>query len=387
VTVTLQASESPSGIAAYALSNDGATWTTTAVSGCTVGQVAACGSSLDAQVPWTLTPGPGTKTVYAKVESTAGVWSAVATATVYVEPDEQAPTVDLTLDGGAASTGSTTATVATTITAPLAGQAGLTFQARYSTDGGQTWTAWQDEGSATSWTATVALPGGASGERTVLEQVEDSDQNLGQGGAAIYYAAPGAGTGAGAAESGASLPCTWPVGGKDVSATCIAQPQVDLSLSPPSSAVLMRASLDGADWGAWVPVAGSLPVNLGSAPGLKTVWVQYQDALGDVTADPAFDPAYYVLDPGPPTVQASWLGGASATDSSGGATLQVQATDPVGTTGMTLAVSENGTYLYRGAFEGMVPLTLTGSGYQQVQVTVTDAAGNAATASLGIYVQ
>jgi hypothetical protein len=325
--------------------------------------------------------------VYVKVESTAGVWSVVATTTVYVEPDQQAPVVDVTLNGGAASTNSTAATVATTITAPLAGQAGLTFQARYSTDGGQTWTAWQSEGSATSWTASVSLPGGASGERTVLEQVQDSDMNLGQGGASIYYAAPGSGTAAGAPESAASLACQWPVGGKDVAATCITQPQVDLILSPPASAVLMRASQDGTDWGPWVPVASSLPANLGSSPGLKTVWVQYKDADGNVTAGTSFDPAYYVLDPGPPTVRASWLSGASATDGSGNATLEIQATDPVGTIGMTLAVSENGTYLYQGVFEETVPLTLTGSGYQQVQVTVTDISGNATTVSLGIYVQ
>ena len=58
VQYALSASESPSGIAAYALANDGSTWTTTTVGSCTVGQVVACQGSLSATGTWTLTPDP-----------------------------------------------------------------------------------------------------------------------------------------------------------------------------------------------------------------------------------------------------------------------------------------------------------------------------------------
>jgi len=384
---SLDATEGTSGIAAYALSNDGTTWTTTAVGGCTVGQVAACQATLSASGTWGLTPGPGAKTVYGKVESTAGVWSAPTAAQVYVNVDQTVPTVNVTLDGGDASTGSTAATAAVAIGDPVAGQAGVTFEARWSVDGGQTWSSWTPEGTATSFDLAVTLPGGASGQRSVLVQVQDSDDNLGQGGATIYYAAPGGTEPSGSVSAGTATACTWPVGGGNVAATCITQPQVNLSLSPPASAVQMRVSLDGATWGGWTPVGTALPLDLGASPGLKTVWVEYEDPQDNITAAAGFGPAYYVLDPGPPTVQASWLGGAAATRGSGGATLLLQAGDPVGTTGMTALVTENGGTLYSGAFADSLALTLNGSGYQTVQVTVTDVAGNATSTSLGIYVQ
>lgn len=389
VTVSLLAAESPSGIAAYALSNNGTSWTTTAVSGCTVGQVAACGASLDGSASWTLTPGPGTKTIYAKVESAAGVWSAIASTTVYVETDQTPPTVNLTLDGGQASTNSTTVTAATQLTDPLAQQAGLSFQARTSTNGGQTWSAWQAEGAAMSWSATLSIPGGASGERTVLEQVEDSDLNVGQGAATIYYVNPTPVTVIGGGGSGGTtatpFPCTWQANGHSVPATCVTVSQVAVPLHPPSGATEMRVSLDDVTWGPWLAAASSVPLDLGASPGAKTVWVQFRNAQGTVEAQA---PAYYVYDPAPPTLQASWVGNASATDSAGNATLQLQASDDVGQPGnLAVTVTENGARLYAGAYQNTIPLTLNGSGYQLVQVTVTDLGGNTTTETLGIYVE
>lgn len=386
VSFGLDATESPSGIAAYALSNDGSTWTTFAVGGCSVGQVAACGSTLSATGTWTLTPGPGSKTVWARVESAAGVWSAPAATTVYVNVDQTVPTVNVTLDGGAGSTASTAVTVGVTVSDPVARRTALTWQARYSTDGGQTWSAWQAEGSAMSWSTSWSIPGGASGERTVLVQVQNSDDNLGQGGATIYYAAAGSGGGAAlpTGGGGAGHACTWPVGGADVAATCVTSSQVTVPLSPPVRAVEMRLSLDDATWGPWQATASSVAVDLGAAAGAKTVWLEYRDAGGAVTAEP---PVYYIYDPAGPTLRASWAGDASATDSGGHATLGLQATDDVGTTGMTVTVTENGGTLYQGAYANTLPLTLTGSGYQQVVVSVTDAGGTTTSVQIGIYVQ
>ena len=384
VPYALDAAESPSGIAAYALSNDGSTWTTTTVGGCTVGQVAACQTSLAATGSWTLTPGPGSKTVWVRVESTAGTWSSPTTTTVYVNTDQTVPTVDVTLNGGAAATASTSVIVAVDVSDPAGTAAGATWQARYSTDGGQTWSAWQAEGSATSWSTPWSIPGGAPGERTVLAQVENSDGNLGQGGATIDYAAPGSGAGASLPASGASHACSWPVGGIQVPATCVTQSQVTVPVTAPSGAVQMRVSLDDVTWGPWLPGAGSIAVDLGASPGPKTVWLKFQDAQGSVTA---LAPVYYVYDPQAPTVAAAWLGNASATDSAGNATLQVQAADDVGTTGMTVAVTENGGTLYQGPYANSIPLTLTGSGYQVVQVSVTDAGGTTTSVQVGIYVE
>jgi len=237
----------------------------------------------------------------------------------------------------------------------------------------------------------VTLPGGPTGTRSVLVQVKDSDDNVGQGGASIQYLNPneaqpgtvGSGSGSG---SGTSVSCTWPIDGFTVQATCVTQPEVTATLAPPSSEIEMRASDNGVTWGPWRPVATSLPVNLPHV-GLNAVWVEYEDASGTVAAATDYNPAYYIYDPGPPTVSVSWAGGVAATSSGGAATLEVQATDPVGTTGMTMLVMEDGSTLYEGPYEASAPLTLTGSGYQTVLVRVTDVAGLSATASVGIYVQ
>ena len=128
----------------------------------------------------------------------------------------------------------------------------------------------------------------------------------------------------------------------------------------------------------------TVAVRTGASAGAKTVWLEYQNGSGTITAE---SPVYYVYDPAGPTLQASWAGNASATDSGGHATLDLQASDDVGTTAMTVTVTENGTQLYSGAYTNTLPLTLTGSGYQVVQVGVTDAGGTTTTVQEGIYVE
>ncbi len=383
VNLTLDASESPSGVAAYALSNDASNWTTVDLAGCTIHQVAACGTTWGSTVGWTLSPGSGSKTVYVRVESTAGVWSAVDTTSIQYIQDPDHLIVDAALDGGASSTTSTMVTMGVTVTD--SGVVAPTFIMRASTNGGATWSAWADEGRGTSWVATQSIPGGASGERTVLVQVEDQYSNVGQGGTTIQYVNPNQPE-AGAVTQGGMRACIWPVTGRSLAATCVVQPLVNVALDPPPGTVQMRASLDGVTWGSWEPVPDSIALNLGASPGLKTVWVQYQSSTGVVTAAVHHDPGYYVYDPGPLTVHAWWLANASATDPSGGATIQLQAFDPVGDTGLTVSVTENGATLYHGDFSASIPVTLSGSGYQLVQLTVTDEAGNTVSTQLGIYV-
>lgn len=382
VPFTLDAVERPSGIAAYALSDDGSAWTVTAVPGCAVGGVAACSSTLRAAGSWTLPPGPGSKTVWARVESAAGVWSSPASATIYVTPDRTVPTVDAVLDGGAHLTATDGVTVDVRVTDSAAAAAALTWRARYSTDGGQSWSAWQPEGGATRWAQPWELPGGAAGPRTVLVQVENSDGNLGQGRATILYApapAPMAPPGPVAAGHG----CWWPIGAQTVEALCVTTPQVQVALALPGGTVRMRVSLNDVTWGPWLPAAASLAVDLGAAPGPKSVWVQAEDASGTVTAEPA---AYYVLDPGTPVVQAAWAGAAAATDASGHATLLLSCSDAAGPAALQVVVTAGGTTLYAGPCAAAIPLQLPGAGYQLVTATATNGAARSGSTELGIYV-
>lgn len=381
----LQASEDLSGIAAYALSNDGLNWTTTTVTGCTVGQVAPCAATLAVSGSWALAPGPGTRTVWARVESAAGVWSTPRTAQVYVGVDRTVPTVDVTLDGGVASTASRAVTLAVDVTDPVtAALPDLTWQARYSGDGGQTWSPWTSQGGLRRWSVAWTIPGGAPGKRTVLVQVENSDDQLGQGGATIHYVGPAPDPVPALDGAAAGRPCAWVAAGVQVQATCVRSSLVSIPLAVPADTVRMRLSLDDVTWGPWQAPSASLPVDLGSGPGGKTVWVQFRSALGLVSPQP---PLYYVYDPAPPVLRARWLGGASATDGAGAAVLEVHARDDAGPQDLALRVSENGVPLYDGPARTSLPLALRGPGYQLVQVQATDAGGQTATVSVGIYVE
>lgn len=384
IPFSLTASETVSGVAAYALSNDGTDWAVTALAGCQVGQPAACSPTLTARGIWTVLAGPGEKTVWAKVESTAGVWSAPQATTVYVAPDSAIPTVDVTLDAGAGATDNTSVQVAVSVSDPMAVQAAVSWRARYSTDGGQSWSPWQSEGASTDWTVPWSVPGGPAGTRTVLVQVENSDAELGQGGSSIYFAPP---SGTGPVPSGAgsgALPCRWPVAGEEVSAICTQSNLVTVPVAVPAGAVQMRVSRDDMGWGPWQGTATHLPVNLGSAPGVKTVWLQFRAGNGAVAANA---PLFYVYDPSAPTVTVSWAADASATSPGGSAILQVQSTDDAGAAGLSMSVTENGVTLYGGPCRGSLPLVLQGAGYQLVQVRVADAAGNQTSTEVGIYVE
>ncbi len=382
VRFSLSAIESPSGIAAYALSNDGVMWSTSSVAGCVVGQVASCARALTTNGQWQLGAGPGSKTVFVRVESTAGVWSAPAAATIYVAPDQMAPAVDVVLDDGAPVTDKTSVSVAVRVSDPAAIASGQTFQARYSDDGGQSWSSWRSEGTARAWLLSWPIQGGAGGRQKVLVQVVDAAGNLGQGSAAIAYVPRATEV---TLPSASSHACPWSVGGHTVEATCVRDAQVVLPLSPAPGAVELRASLNNVTWGPWMPIAKSLPLDLGPGAGGRTVWVAYRTALGSVRAVP---PTWYVVDPAPPQVRARWLGGAGATGPSGLATMQLQGTDDAcGSSALSVQVTEGGSVLYRGRFTNDVPLQLRGSGYQFVQVTVVDPAGNRTTVQDGIYVQ
>ncbi len=383
VTLTLAASESPSGVAAVGLSNDGVNWSDIAVPGCTVGQVAACAGSWSGEVPWTLTPGTGDKTVLVRAESTAGVWSLPRQARIESIADPAHLVVDVATEGNVARTSATQ--VALAVTVIDAGVQAPTFAMRTSVDGGQSWSGWAGEASLTSWRAAVTVPGGASGSRTVLVQVRDQYSDVGQGGVVITYVDPALPS-PGSIAASPPRPCAWPLQTTMGAAVCTAQSQIDLTLNPPGNAVQMRASLNGVTWGPWQSPRRVLPLNVGGSPGLKTIWVQYRDGQGNITAAPRHNPASVVYDPDPPTVRAAWLGNASATDSSGHAVLALTASDDAGGShDLTVIVASNGTVLYKGPYEATIPIVLTGRGYQFVEVTVRDAAGNSSGVELGIY--
>jgi hypothetical protein len=118
VSLGVAASDGESGVTQVGLSDDGSSWTT---------------RPYESTQTWTLIPGDGMKTVYARWQDGAGNWSAPATDTIVL--DRAAPAGSATIAGGAAYTKTTAVTVAMPASDGLSGVDGV----RLSNDGA-TWT-------------------------------------------------------------------------------------------------------------------------------------------------------------------------------------------------------------------------------------------------------
>jgi hypothetical protein len=112
---------------------------------------------------WTLTPGDGTKTVYCQLKSNSGMVSSMVISDS-IMLDTAPPTGAITINSGAASTSSTSATLTLTYADALSDVS----QVRYSNDG-VSWTAWEAPAATKAWTLTAG-----DGTKTVYYQIKDN---------------------------------------------------------------------------------------------------------------------------------------------------------------------------------------------------------------------
>ena len=157
-----------------------------------------------------------------------------------------------------------------------------------------------------------------------------------------------------------------------------------------SGIVKWRFSNDGSNWSSWVDFGPNYSWRLdGSSFGKKTVYAQYMDAAGNVSAVCSDDINYYMVDVQAPEVRLSINGGAGYT-SSRAVLLQVSVRDDLTPPeGITCRFSED--YVNWTAWEPYRPeraWTLSaGDGRKTVHVQAKDAAGNTASASAEIVLQ
>ncbi len=295
----------------------------------------------------------------------AGVPSATVAATAETGICPPAPEVGLSIDDGLAQTSS--ASVTLDVTASDVNYPQPQLQMRFSNDG-SAWSSWQPYAATAAWTVD-----GAAGPNTVYAQVRDPDGGVGSATATITYDSS-----LSSLTGTAGAPCSY----LGLAALCVRSPIITAPFAMPSGSVAMEISLDNTNWSPPQDAKAQVDLVLPSGDGLKAVFARYFNRQ-DVATTAA--PDYYVLDTAPPSVQVGWLGDAAVTDS-GAATLTVQAADAVMPVA-SLKVDVGGAAAWSGRLppDGQIPLTLSGRGYVTVTVTVTDPAGNEATATAGIY--
>lgn len=321
----------------------------------------------DMPYPWTLDDsGFGKKTVYVQVRDAAGnIGSAQADINYYLV-DMQAPQVKLTINGGQQYTSAQDVMLEIDAKDDLT-QADL-LQMRFSNDF-QNWSSWETYVPYRKWTLTAG-----DGMKTVYVQVKDTSGNVGTAYASIVLQAtnPGVQTDAAVFSSTSGVPGRIVLNGRETDVRFIKGAEVVLTLNAPGAS-WVQYSLDNVRWTQPEPVQPTKMMALPDWEGTKTVYARLSDGRTYSLT--------FVIDRTPPTIQASWKGGATAT-TTGSATAVLAATDNF-TPEDQLEVSTDGTNWQ--PFASEVVVNLPQSGYNLVTILVRDKAGNVTKQVLGIW--
>ena len=221
-------------------------------------------------VPWTLSAGDGSKTIYVQFRDGAGNWSNPLTATTTM--DGTAPVGNVSIDAGAAFATSTAVTL--DVTATDAG-VGVVSNVRIANAGTNVGGVLSDSSAITfPYSASVpwTLLAGADGVRSVYAQWQDSLGNwsgIDNDTITLDTMAPDAGT--------MSIVEPGPV----------TSPTIHLTLTNPGAATRVRVAESLAGLTSATPVAYGTPLTYSLLPGLdgtRTVYVEWLDDAGNASA-------------------------------------------------------------------------------------------------------
>jgi hypothetical protein len=262
---------------------------------------------------WTLPIGVGTKTVYVQYRNNANMVSAEYGDSIFL--DTSAPTGSIVINSGAAYTASTSVNLTLSASDTGSGVADMHI-GNY----GGSWDPWEPYVTGKAWSLIAG-----DGSKSVWVQYRDNAGNIsGQYGDSII------------------LDTTPPAGSIQINGgaayTTSTSVTLNLSASDGTSGVnQMRFQNSGGSWSAWEAYATSKAWTLVAGDGTKTVYAQFRDNAGNVSAQYSDS---IVLDTTKPTGSIQINGGAAKTPSLI-VTLNLNASDA--TSGVTqMRFSNNG---------------------------------------------
>lgn len=334
----------------------------------------AANFSFATTIPWTLSAGDGTKTVYVQFQDGAGNWSTPAVSDDIVL-DTTGPTGSVSINGGAATSSDTAVTL--DVTATDAG-VGVVSNVRIANVGTVTAGLLSDASAVTSAYASTkpwSLAAGPDGPRTVYVQWQDSLGNwsgVSSDGINVVDTTPPVGTvvvnGGAPGVHSLNVNLNFPSTSADVT-------EVDVS----NSSTMVGATTFGPPFPASVPwtLSGSL-----TNGALKTVYVRFRDGAGNASAVAS---VIVKVDLTKPTTRGPVKAGYVAGTTMSGSFVTLRATWPAATdTGTGVGsyrvwVSKDGhSYTLAGAPTGLSFSIPAANGHSyRFRVYAVDRAGNA----------
>jgi hypothetical protein len=246
VMLTLAATDVTSGVTYMRFSNDAASW--------------SAWQPFEQTKAWTTTVGDGTKTVYVQFMDGATNISQNCSDTIALQPS--GPTGSIVINAGSTYTNSISATLTLSATDDACGVLGMRFS-----NNGSAWSVWEEYRTSKAWTLTAG-----DGAKTVYVQYKDCAETLSNictGNITVDTTPPA---------------CSIVINGGDAQ-TNTASVTLTLSATDAGSGVSrMRFSNDDSTWTTWESYADSKSWTLVSGDGTKTVYVQYDDVAGNVSA-------------------------------------------------------------------------------------------------------
>jgi hypothetical protein len=369
IKVSVNASDSGSGIWKVELSNDGVSYTqkyvaTKNADGGT--GVASYSNTFD----WTVPLGAGTKVVYVRITDAVGNQK-VVTDTIALSEDMLPPSISLLINGGAAST--TNKNVTLTISVSDNASVSSQMQMSFSNDG-NLWSPWEPYQQTKTWDITNSSYGGTTGAgvKKVYVRIYDQAQNIGLTSAEIAYN-PNPPVASGVTFTGG------------VSGTYSGQPAIFVKGDMPilnvtaTGAAKMRYDNGIGVWSDWEPYVSSKQIVLAKSSGVCRVRVQVADSYG-VASEPV--ETLVVVDGKAPVITGlRTLSGATATSGSS-IQLLVEAGDDLSS---TLSYNVNGGGYSVLPSNGVVTVPVSNPGPNTLLIGVKDQAGNIATKAITIW--
>lgn len=370
INVTVDSTDTGSGIYRIQLSNDNVSFTTV-YTGTKLGDNSTGVLSYSDTYSWTVTAGAGTKTIYVKTIDSTGN-SNTATCNIVFAEDSTPPTITMEINSGDEYT--TDAVVMLSFTGYDNTNTTSDLQMCFSNDG-NTWSAWEAYSSTKAWNITSGYGGTAvPGTKTVYARFLDVAQNYAMVTGEISYSS---------SQPFETVSVTGgtagTLNGKSVIFVSGDLPTISVTAG---TALYIRYDTGNGNWSDWEDYTSTVDLVLAKSNGTCKVRVQIKDSYGVPSEETVL---LVVADSEAPVIDSVQGEGGATCSTSGSFNVTVSATDNMPGQLQAQAKVNGGSY---GGWvnipDSSVPVSLS-NGANTITVQVKDAAGNTTTKTITAF--